>query len=129
MCTSYRMGSTFRRAGSASRDYRPSRRRCATPSSQLPGSAFGAFRSAISWLPEKRHQGEAFFALGTVKCGLSPAVILTAYPPDFQRLCKMYQEVAAEAGYTRGLGEKVGVVRAVHFGRTEEEAVTLLRDT
>jgi alkanesulfonate monooxygenase SsuD/methylene tetrahydromethanopterin reductase-like flavin-dependent oxidoreductase (luciferase family) len=56
-------------------------------------------------------------------------VILTAYPPDFQRLCKMYQEVAAEAGYSRGLGEKVGVVRAVHFGRTEEEAVALLRDT
>ena len=45
-------------------------------------------------------------------------VILTAYPPDFQGLCKMYQEVAAEAGYRRGLGEKVGVVRAVHFGRT-----------
>ena len=41
----------------------------------------------------------------------------------------MYQEVAAEAGYSRGLGEKVGVVRAVHFGRTEEEAVALLRDT
>jgi alkanesulfonate monooxygenase SsuD/methylene tetrahydromethanopterin reductase-like flavin-dependent oxidoreductase (luciferase family) len=44
-------------------------------------------------------------------------------------LCKMYQEVAAEAGYNRGLGEKVGVVRAVHFGNTEEEAVELLRNT
>ena len=41
----------------------------------------------------------------------------------------MYQEVGAEAGYSRGLGEKIGVVRAVHFGRTEEEAVALLRDT
>jgi hypothetical protein len=27
------------------------------------------------------------------------------------------------------LGESVGVVRALHFGRTEEEAVALLRDT
>jgi len=37
--------------------------------------------------------------------------------------------VAAEAGYNRGLGENVGVVRAVHFGQTEEEAVAPLRDT
>jgi len=56
-------------------------------------------------------------------------VILTAYPPDFQRLCAMYQEVAAGAGRTLRLGESVGVVRALHFGRTEEEAVALLRDT
>jgi alkanesulfonate monooxygenase SsuD/methylene tetrahydromethanopterin reductase-like flavin-dependent oxidoreductase (luciferase family) len=54
-------------------------------------------------------------------------VILTAYPPDFQRLCKMYQEMAAGAGRTLRLGESVGVVRALHFGRTEEEAVALLR--
>jgi alkanesulfonate monooxygenase SsuD/methylene tetrahydromethanopterin reductase-like flavin-dependent oxidoreductase (luciferase family) len=50
-------------------------------------------------------------------------------PPDFQRLCRMYQEVAAGAGRTLRLGESVGVVRALHFGRTEEEAVALLRDT
>ena len=56
-------------------------------------------------------------------------VILTAYPPDFQRLCQMYQEVAAGAGRTLRLGESVGVVRAIHFGRTEDDAVALLRDT
>jgi len=56
-------------------------------------------------------------------------VILTAYPPDFQRLCRMYQEVAAGASRKLRLGESVGVVRAIHFGRTEEEAVALLRDT
>src|SRR4029077_4411223 len=56
-------------------------------------------------------------------------VILTSYPPDFQRLCRMYQEVAAGAGRTLRLGEKVGVVRAVHFGQTEAEDVAMLRAT
>ena len=64
----------------------------------------------------------------TAQSGIVP-VILTAYPPDFQRLCKMYQEVAAGAGRTLRLGESVGVVRALHFGRTEQEAVALLRET
>jgi alkanesulfonate monooxygenase SsuD/methylene tetrahydromethanopterin reductase-like flavin-dependent oxidoreductase (luciferase family) len=64
----------------------------------------------------------------TAQSGIVP-VILTAYPPDFQRLCRMYQEVAAGAGRTLHLGESVGVVRALHFGRTEEEAVALLRET
>ena len=44
-------------------------------------------------------------------------------PPDFQRLCKIYQEVAAENGRKLGLGESVGAFRAVHFGNTEAEAV------
>src|SRR5215831_14029031 len=39
------------------------------------------------------------------------------------RLPTLVQDVSG------GRGEKVGVVRAVHFGRTEEEAVALLRDT
>jgi alkanesulfonate monooxygenase SsuD/methylene tetrahydromethanopterin reductase-like flavin-dependent oxidoreductase (luciferase family) len=56
-------------------------------------------------------------------------VILTAYPLDFQRLCRMYQDVAAGAGRDLRLGESVGAIRALHFGRTEEEAVALLRDT
>ena len=53
--------------------------------------------------------------------------ILVSYPPDFERLCQVYQEVAAAAGRKLGLGESVGAFSAVHFGRTEEEAVELLR--
>jgi alkanesulfonate monooxygenase SsuD/methylene tetrahydromethanopterin reductase-like flavin-dependent oxidoreductase (luciferase family) len=57
------------------------------------------------------------------------AWILVAYPPDFQRLCEVYRGVAAEAGRNLRLGESVGAFRAVHFGRTEEAAVSLLRAT
>src|SRR5205823_13506479 len=39
------------------------------------------------------------------------------------------QEVASGAGRNVALGESVGGFRAVHFGRTEEEAVALFRDT
>src|SRR5258708_9291949 len=53
--------------------------------------------------------------------------ILVSNPPDFQRLCRTYQEVAARAGRKLGLGESVGAFRAVHFGRTEADAVELLR--
>jgi alkanesulfonate monooxygenase SsuD/methylene tetrahydromethanopterin reductase-like flavin-dependent oxidoreductase (luciferase family) len=55
--------------------------------------------------------------------------ILTSNPPDFKRLCHVYQEIASEAGRTLQLGESVGAFRAVHFGKTEEEAVALLRET
>ncbi len=55
--------------------------------------------------------------------------ILVSYPPEFQRLCRVYREVAAEAGRRLGLGESVGAFRAVHFGNTEAEAVELLRQT
>jgi alkanesulfonate monooxygenase SsuD/methylene tetrahydromethanopterin reductase-like flavin-dependent oxidoreductase (luciferase family) len=55
--------------------------------------------------------------------------ILVAHPPDFQRLCTVYRDVAAENGRTLGLGQSVGAFRAVHFGKTEAEAVGLLRDT
>jgi len=55
--------------------------------------------------------------------------ILVSNPPDFQRLCRTYQEVAAGAGRKLGLGESVGAFRAVHFGRTEADAVELLRTT
>lgn len=34
-----------------------------------------------------------------------------------------------DEGRTLGLGESVGAFRAVHFGKTEAEAVALLRDT
>jgi alkanesulfonate monooxygenase SsuD/methylene tetrahydromethanopterin reductase-like flavin-dependent oxidoreductase (luciferase family) len=53
--------------------------------------------------------------------------ILVSNPPDFQRLCGVYQEVAREGGRQLRLGESVGAFRAVHFGKTEEEAVELLR--
>jgi alkanesulfonate monooxygenase SsuD/methylene tetrahydromethanopterin reductase-like flavin-dependent oxidoreductase (luciferase family) len=55
--------------------------------------------------------------------------ILTSYPPDFQRSCRIYQEVAAKSGRDLHLGESVGAIRTVHFGRTDAEAVELLRRT
>ena len=41
----------------------------------------------------------------------------------------MYREVAGQAGRGLGLGESVGAFRAVHFGRTQADAVELLRTT
>src|SRR5262249_722723 len=64
----------------------------------------------------------------TAKSSIVPW-ILVAHPPDFQRLCHVYQDVAAENGRKLGLGESVGAFRAVHFGRNEPEAGGLLRDT
>src|SRR5262249_61422973 len=60
--------------------------------------------------------------------GIAPWIVV-ATPPDFQRLCHVYQEVAATAGRQLRLGENVGAFRAVHFGTTEAEAVSLLQDT
>ena len=53
----------------------------------------------------------------------------TAYPPDFLRFVGLYQEVAAEAGRQLRLGESVGRHLRGPFGRTEDEAVALLRET
>jgi alkanesulfonate monooxygenase SsuD/methylene tetrahydromethanopterin reductase-like flavin-dependent oxidoreductase (luciferase family) len=64
----------------------------------------------------------------TAQSGIVPW-ILVAYPPEFRRLCRVYQEVGEAAGRRLRLGESVGAFRAVHFGRTEAEAVALLRDT
>jgi alkanesulfonate monooxygenase SsuD/methylene tetrahydromethanopterin reductase-like flavin-dependent oxidoreductase (luciferase family) len=55
--------------------------------------------------------------------------ILVSHPPEFRRLCEVYQQVGNEAGRKLGLGEGVGAFRAVHFGKNEDEAVNLLRDT
>lgn len=55
--------------------------------------------------------------------------ILTAYPPEFRRLAQVYQQVAGEAGRSLGLGDSIGAFRAVHLGRSEDEAVELLRNT
>jgi len=64
----------------------------------------------------------------TAREGIVPW-ILTSYPPAFKDLCRVYREVAAENGRQLGLGERVGAFRAVHFGRTEDEAVELFRTT
>jgi len=64
----------------------------------------------------------------TAREGIVPW-ILTSYPPAFKDLCRVYREVAAENGRQLGLGESVGAFRAVHFGRTEDEAVELFRAT
>lgn len=64
----------------------------------------------------------------TAQSGIVPW-ILVSYPPEFRRLCHVYQEVAEAAGRKLRLGESVGAFRAIHFGRTEAEAVALLRDT
>jgi alkanesulfonate monooxygenase SsuD/methylene tetrahydromethanopterin reductase-like flavin-dependent oxidoreductase (luciferase family) len=64
----------------------------------------------------------------TARSGIVPW-ILVSNPPDFQRLCHVYQEVAQDAGRSLKLGESVGAFRAVHFGKTEAEAVALFADT
>ena len=64
----------------------------------------------------------------TARSGIVPW-ILVSNPPDFQRLCHVYQEVARDAGRSLRLGESVGAFRAVHFGKTEAEAVALFTDT
>jgi len=64
----------------------------------------------------------------TAREGIVPW-ILTSYPPAFKDLCRVYREVAAENGRQLGVGESVGAFRAVHFGRTEDEAVELFRTT
>jgi alkanesulfonate monooxygenase SsuD/methylene tetrahydromethanopterin reductase-like flavin-dependent oxidoreductase (luciferase family) len=64
----------------------------------------------------------------TAREGIVPW-ILTSYPPAFKDLCRIYRDVAAENGRHLGLGENVGAFRAVHFGRTEDEAVELFRTT
>lgn len=55
--------------------------------------------------------------------------ILVANPPDFRRLCEVYQQVAGENGRQLGIGQSVGAFRAVHFGDTEQQAVDLLTRT
>ena len=64
----------------------------------------------------------------TAQSGIVPW-ILVSYPPDFQRLCRTLPGGGGQSRPQARLGESVGAFRAVHFGRTEEEAVELLRDT
>jgi alkanesulfonate monooxygenase SsuD/methylene tetrahydromethanopterin reductase-like flavin-dependent oxidoreductase (luciferase family) len=55
--------------------------------------------------------------------------ILVSHPPEFRRLCEVYQQVGNENGRKLGLGQSVGAFRSVHFGNTEAEAVKLFTDT
>jgi alkanesulfonate monooxygenase SsuD/methylene tetrahydromethanopterin reductase-like flavin-dependent oxidoreductase (luciferase family) len=64
----------------------------------------------------------------TAKVGVMP-MILVSNPPDFTRLCHIYQEVAAENGRTLGLGHNVGAFRAIAFGNTREEGLALIEKT
>jgi alkanesulfonate monooxygenase SsuD/methylene tetrahydromethanopterin reductase-like flavin-dependent oxidoreductase (luciferase family) len=64
----------------------------------------------------------------TARVGVMP-MILVSNPPDFRRLCQIYREVAAENGRNLGLGESVGAFRAVSFGNTREEGLSLLEKT
>src|ERR1700730_1673355 len=113
MCTSYRMGSTFRRAGSASRDSRPSRRRCAMPSSQLPASASGACRSVISWLPEKRYRGGAFFARIRYTAGVAPTLGLGRTVDREFRCCagRIGRRAALELGICLALAPRLALAQ------------------
>jgi len=53
--------------------------------------------------------------------------VLTSYPPDFRKSCELYRDVAGKSGRKLGLGESLAVVRSVHFGKTEADAMKLLR--
>lgn len=64
----------------------------------------------------------------TAEKGIVPYLLLS-YPEEFQRLCRVYQEVAAENGYEFGLGENLGALRAIHFGETREQAAKLMEAT
>ncbi|MBM3925105.1 MAG: LLM class flavin-dependent oxidoreductase [SAR202 cluster bacterium] len=51
--------------------------------------------------------------------------IMTSLPPNFTQLCQVYQEVAAKEGREHRLGQNVGAIRAVYFGKTYEDAFKL----
>ena len=55
--------------------------------------------------------------------------VLTSHPPDFKKSCEIYREVAGQHGRKLGLGESLAVIRSVHFGKTEDEAMALLQRT
>ena len=64
----------------------------------------------------------------TAENGIMPFIMLSV-PSAFTERCRLYREVAGQAGRSLALGEGVGAFRAVHLGRTEDEAVELLRAT
>ena len=72
-------------------------------------SAFSVSESTIRWAAKE----------GTIPH------MQVSYPPSFTRLCKVYQEVAAENGRDLKLGESVGASRVAYIGNTYEEAYKL----
>ncbi len=64
----------------------------------------------------------------TAEKGIVP-YILTSYPEEFQRLCRVYQEVSAENGRNLGLGQGVGALRSIHFGDSVAGAQALMEAT
>lgn len=52
----------------------------------------------------------------TAQSGIVPW-ILVAHPPEFRRLCEVYQQVGREAGRNLKLVQGIGAFRAVHFGQ------------
>ena len=57
----------------------------------------------------------------TAREGILPWILI-ANPPEFNRLCGVYQEEAAAAGRDLKLGQSVGAARAISIGKTYEEA-------
>lgn len=55
--------------------------------------------------------------------------LLLSQPQEFTRLCRVYQEVAAENGRTLEVGQNVGALRSIHFGDSVEHATRLLEET
>jgi alkanesulfonate monooxygenase SsuD/methylene tetrahydromethanopterin reductase-like flavin-dependent oxidoreductase (luciferase family) len=51
--------------------------------------------------------------------------ILVSHPPTFRELCSAYRDQAARCGRELALGKRVGAFRAVHIGRTRDEAMIL----
>lgn len=50
-------------------------------------------------------------------------------PPKFLEMCRTYRRVAAEHGFSFGLGQNAGCVRAICIGDTREEAFQLAAQT
>lgn len=64
----------------------------------------------------------------TAEKGIVPYLLLS-YPEEFQRLCRVYQEVSAEHGYEYELGQHLGALRSIHFGDDRAQARKLLEET
>ena len=97
--------STARRARSTTRASSARSASCPKPYQQPHPPLFQPF--SVSEIDDPLHRA------GRASCPGSSC----RNPPDFQRLCQIYQEVAAENGRKLGLGESVGAFRAVHFGK------------
>lgn len=55
--------------------------------------------------------------------------LLLSQPEEFTRLCRVYQEVAAEHGRELEVGQNVGALRSIHFGDSVAQATELMEAT